>query len=141
MKQFVLALSIMIIAACIPPEPLRPGQTRCESKKNFFGVVETECETGQPAPLQVTPPQTEVERTIAEPKEVHGFWCSTSASDYTVAFCARDRDVCAQVRDSGPVDDMGRCVRFKKAWCNDRSQCAPTAEACGLSGSECTEAR
>lgn len=132
---------VFVLTACIPPEPLRPGQTRCESKRNVFGVVETECETGQPAPPPARPQPTEVERTIAEPEEVHGFWCSTSASDYTMAVCARKREACTQVREDGPVADMSRCEHIEKAWCNADDRCGPTSEACFALRSHASDCR
>jgi hypothetical protein len=69
----------------------------------------------------------ELDRAFAQ----RGFFCSSSPTNATAAFCTKDKSACETARAAavGFVADLGACSLTESAWCTGE-HCAPTPEAC-----------
>lgn len=98
---------------------------------------------GPPAAKAETPAQA---ATPAPPAPPRGHFCSTSASQPTASFCARQKTDCETARDAAiaAIADLGACTLTETASCFEaegRERCYPSAEACAArsNGAPCAE--
>lgn len=133
MRLFLL----LALVACRPPPGA--GETRCTTERNFFGQLETNCQSG-PTVVQVEGQPA----AYGQPPPPSGWWCSSRGDGYSQ--CYRMYAQCDQWRTDGNKRRDGleyyECAHIGAAYCAgmcsaDMAGCSRMEQLLGRDGAAC----